>query len=116
MSRHGKGQANVHPAAVMFDWGVHELMDAGELDNCFELLSDLCAGHSQDCPVQIHVLPAGQLLMKACANLQQTSDATVKVNLTFGGSRDAGKNLEQGAFARPVSSNDANELTFADLE
>src|SRR2546423_114666 len=78
--RDGEREADVHPGAVALDRRVEELFDAGEIDDGVELPADLLAAHPQDRAVEIDVLPAGQLGVKAGADLEQRSDAAEHVD------------------------------------
>src|SRR5262249_27315683 len=72
-----KGQAQSHSTGIAFDRGVDELAYIREVDNVVELAIDLSPGHSEDCAVQIDVLPSGQVEMEASAHFQQTRHAAV---------------------------------------
>ena len=63
------------PRRIALDRRVEELLDLGEGDDLVELAADLGAGHAEDRAVEIDVLAAGQLGMKAGADLEQARDA-----------------------------------------
>src|SRR5436853_6075054 len=54
--------------------------------------------------------------MKAGAYLQQTSYSAINESTATGRFRDARQNLEQCAFAGPISANDPEHLSVFDLE
>ena len=65
------------PLRIALDRRVEELLDLGEGDDLVELASDLGPRHAEDGAVEIDVLAAGELGMKAGADLEQARDAAL---------------------------------------
>ena len=56
---------------VALDRGVDEALDLGKGDHLVELGIDLAFAHAEYSAVEVDVLAAGKLGMKACADLQE---------------------------------------------
>ena len=54
--------------------------------------------------------------MKSGAHFEQRGDAALQAYLALGGFGDAGKNFEEGTFARSVAANDADDIAIVDIE
>ena len=72
---HREREAQVHAARVVLHRRVDEGRDLGELDDLVELAPDFRTAHAQDGAVQEDVLAAGELGVKAGADLEQAGDA-----------------------------------------
>src|SRR5687768_17149064 len=112
----GKRQPEIHPAGVVLYLCVDELLDFGEIDDLVKLGVDLAPAHAEDRAVQVDVLAPAELRMKAGADLQQRADTADQVDRARGRLGDTREDLEQGAFARPVASDDADDLAAVNLE
>src|ERR1019366_5155307 len=66
--------------------------------------------HAEDRTVHIDIFPAGQLLMKAGADFQQRRYPSAHLDLPGGGIGDLGKNFQERALPRPVSTDNAHGL------
>src|SRR3989338_8540022 len=93
--RDGECQAHVHAARIALDRRVEEFLDAGELDDLVEFLSDFLAPHAEDCSIEKNILPSGKLRVKASADLKERRDAPAQYRFSFSGWRDAGQDLEE---------------------
>ena len=113
---HGKSQPQIHPAGIVFDRGIDELLYFGKGDHLIEFALDLTLFHPQDRPVEISVLTPGQLGVEAGADLQQRADPAVYFGIAFGGFGDAGEDFEQRAFAGPIPPDNAQHLAFGNIE
>src|SRR3990172_12336030 len=69
--RDGKAEAYVHAGGVALDGGVNEVPQLSEGDNLVEAGADLLAGHAQDGGVEEDVLAAGEVWVKAGAQLDK---------------------------------------------
>ena len=116
VSRDGEGEAHIHAAAVVFDWGVKELFNFGKGNDFIESAPDFDARHAEDGPIEVDVFPASKLWMEPGAHLKKTGNATLKGNPPRGGLRDAGKDFEQGGLACAIAPDDANDFTGLDFE
>ena len=67
------------PLRVALDRRVEELLDLGEGDDLVELARDLARRHAEDRAVEEDVLAAGELGVKAGADLEQAADAAVDI-------------------------------------
>ena len=71
---------------------------------------------AQDGAVEEDVLPAGEFGMEAGPHFEQAADAAADLDAALGGVGDLGEDLEQGALARAVAANDANDFAGRDIE
>src|SRR5260370_14823964 len=67
----GKGKAHVHSGRVLLHWGVYKVAQFRKLDDGLFALLDLTLRQPQKQPVEQNVLPAGQFVMKPCAQRNQ---------------------------------------------
>src|SRR5262249_9004088 len=88
----------------------------GKVDDIVKLASNLRAAHTQNGAVQIDVVPAGELRVKAGADLEQRSEPAVKFRHAPRWFRDPRQDLEQRALACPVPSDDPDHLAGRDRE
>ena len=73
----GEAEADVHAGGVRFDRLIDEIGDAGERDDLVEARVDLLARKAEHDAVDVDVLAAGDLGMKAGAELDQRGHAAV---------------------------------------
>ena len=116
MGGDGEGKAHIHAGAISLDRGIEESLDAGEIHDLVEFLPDLDLAHAEDGSVEEDVFAAGEFRMEAGADLEQRGDPTVEDDAPGGGFGDAGKDFEQGGFARAIAADDAEHLASLDLE
>src|SRR5882724_1867558 len=116
MSRHGKGQTDVHPAGIVFYGSVDKFFDFREGDDHVELVVDLRLPHAQYCSVQVNVFATGELRMEASAHLQQGSYAPVDLHLTARGLGDPRQALQECTLPRTVSSDNTDNFALFDFE
>src|SRR5262249_35458903 len=112
----GEGQPNIHAAGVALGGGVEEFLDLGESDDVVELAVDLAARHAANGAVEVDILPAGQLLVKARPDLEQADNAAAQLGAAGGRLDDAAEDLEQRRFAGAVAADQADHLAGLDLE
>src|SRR6266851_144846 len=116
MRSHRKRETHVHTGRVVFNRRIDELLDLGEIHDLIELAPDLSSAHSEDRAVEVDIFAASQLRVEPRAYLQQGAYPTLDANLALRGFRDAREELEQGAFAGAVPTNDADDLAGLDIE
>ena len=116
VSGHREREPHVHPARVALHRRVDELLDAGEVDDLVELGGDLGPAHAENRPVQVHVVPAGQVLVEAGADLEQRREAPPDVGVALGRVGDPREDLEQRALAGAVPADDAEHLAVLEVE
>src|SRR3954471_21089037 len=114
--RDREAKARVHARGVALDRRVDEFGHAGEFDDRVELAADLGAGHAHHRALQVDVLPAGQVGMKAGGHFDQRADAPGDRDLAAGRAQDAGQQLEQRRLAGAVGADDADRLAGLDVE
>ena len=114
--RHGEGQPHVHAAAVTLHRGIQEFLHLREGHDLVELGVDLRAAHAQDRAVEVDVLAAAQFGVETGAHLEQAGHAAVQRYPAFGGLRDTAEDLEQGALASAISTDDAHAVAGVHLE
>ena len=113
---HREPEAHIHAGRVVLDRGVHEVAEAGELDDRVVVALHLAQPKAEQRAVELDVLAAGVLGLEARAELQERGDPPGDLDLAAVGSEDAGQHLEQGALARAVVPDHAHELALLDLE
>ena len=101
MCRDGKGEAHVHPARIVLDRGVQELLNLGEVYDLVKLALDLVALHPEDGAIQVDIVAAGQFRMKAGPDFEQRTNPPVKLSVPVGRLSDTAEDLEQCAFPAP---------------
>ena len=79
-------------------------------------LRAISRAHAQDRAVQVDVLAARQLGVKAGADLEQRAHAAVHLGAALGRLGDARQDLQQRALARAVAADDAQHLALVQLE
>jgi len=112
----GKAEANVHARGIVLDGHVDKHVQLGKVDDVIHLATDLVVGQAQDRAVQIDVLPAGEVGMKARPQLQEGTQPAVDLHKPGGGLDDARHELEDGAFAGAVRPDKAHHFAHLDLE
>jgi hypothetical protein len=70
VSRDGEGQPHLHSGAVMFQRGIDEILNFGEGDDPIEFPVDFFFAHAEDRAVEVGILPAGELRVKAGADFE----------------------------------------------
>ena len=97
------------PLRVALDRRVEEPLDLGEGDDLVELARDLGARHAEDGAVEVDVLAAGQLGVKAGADFEQARrrgrGSSTRPSRRLG---DARQDLQQRALAGAVAADDAD--------
>src|SRR5262245_46880007 len=110
MSGNREGQTHIHSAGVALHWCIQEPLDVSESHDFVKFSTNLHALHSQDGSVEVDVISTGQFGMKTCPYFQQTSYSAMDLSPAGGRLNNTRKNLEQGAFPCPVTSNDPNDF------
>jgi len=116
MSRYRKCQAQVHARRIALDRRFDEFFDFSEGDDFVEFALDLGFLHAEDGAIEVDVLAAGQLRVKAGADLEQAAHPPVDLRLAFGRLSDSRQQFEQRAFTGAVAPNHAQHLTLLDIE
>ena len=98
----GKRQPHLHPGAVMLQRRIDEICDLGEGDDLVEFSVDFLLAHAENRAVQIGILAAGQLRVKAGADFEQAAHAAADFGATDRGLGDAGENLQQVVLPAPL--------------
>ena len=116
MDGYREAEPQVHTRRVVADWFVDELVQFGEADDVVEAPSDVPGGEPEDRPVQVHVLPAGQLGVEPRAQFEQGRKAAVGHGRALVGPQDPGQNLQQGRLAGTVPADDAKRRARRHVE
>jgi hypothetical protein len=80
-------EPRVHAARVALHRRIHEIRDAGEVDDLVEAPADLLPSHAHDRALQEDVLAAGEIRMKAGGQLDQRPHAALHAGRPAGGLR-----------------------------
>src|SRR3954453_1581571 len=110
MRGHREREARIHPARIMLDRGVQKRPDLGEFDDGVELAMNLAAAHSEDRAIEIDVVPAAEFGMKAAADLEQRSDASVDRRASARRRRDPREDLQERALAGAIPPDHADHI------
>src|SRR6478736_757096 len=70
MSCYRKCQSQIHPAGIMLDWSVDELLHVGKVHDFIKLSGDLGPFHSQNRAIHIYVLSSREFAVKSCSHLE----------------------------------------------
>src|SRR5262245_11283937 len=107
-----EGKAHIHAGTVPLDRSVEKFVDLCKSYDLIELCFYFSFGHSEDRPVQINILSSTQVRVKTSPNLQKRGDSATDSDLSTCGLGDATENLEQRAFTRPITADDADHFTW----
>jgi hypothetical protein len=112
----GEGETDLHAAGVTLDRRIDEPVDAGEFDDLVVAPRHLAVRHSQDRPVEEHVLAPRQLRMESGADFQEARDPAAQFDPAFRWFADPRQQFQQRAFAGPVLPDDADDLPRLHVE
>ncbi len=116
VDRHGKAETHVHARGVELHRSIDECLELGEVDDGIEDAVHFLLGHAQEGSVEVDVLPPGQVLLEARAQLEQTGQFALDDDFARSRLEHAADALEQGRLARPVPAQDPDRLTLAHLQ
>ena len=116
MRRDSEREAQEHAGRVVLHRRVDESLDVGERDDFVELARLPGARMPEDGAAQEDVLAAGQLGVKARADLEQRTDTAAHLHPALGRIGDAGEDLEQRALAGAVSADEADDFPGFQIE
>ena len=111
-----EGEPHEHPRGVVLQLQVDEVPEFGEVDHGVEAVARFLRGEAHHHPVEDDVVAGGEVEVEADPELDEGSEATRDPDRPGVGAVDAGEQLQQGALARAVAADDAEELALADLE
>ena len=111
-----EGEAHIHAAGVALDRRVDEALDAGEIDDVVKLGADVGLAETEQGARHEHILAPGHIGVKAGADFEQGAHLATKKGSTRGRIGDAGENLQERALARPVATDQPDQLASLDLE
>ena len=94
----------------MLQGNVDESLQLGEGDNVAKACGHLTSIEAENRAVEIDIVSAGQIRVKARAQLQQAGDATEGFNVPARRFQDARDELEQGALSRSVLADERQSL------
>ena len=80
LGRDGKTQSDIHTSRIGLYRGVDKITNIRKGDDGIHLLVDLFSGQAQDGAIEVDVLPTGQFLLKASAQLQKSHCLAINVN------------------------------------
>src|ERR1700730_16681932 len=100
----------------MLDRGFDKPLDFRESDDLVELFFDFLSRHAQNCPIEEYIFPSGQVGMETGPDLQQAGDTSAQDHLAAGRPGNSREDLEQGGFARSISSDNADHFASLHFE
>src|SRR6185436_13379900 len=113
---YGETEPHVHARGVGPNGNVLELLQLCEVDDLLEVLVDVTAREPVDRRIEIHVLDARELGMKAGSDLDQRANAAGDREPAGAGREDPGDQLQQSRLAGAVSTDDPKGLSTLDVE
>jgi hypothetical protein len=116
VDRHGEAETHVHAGRVVPHRCVDELLDPGEAHDLVEPRVQLPLGESEDRPVEVHVLAAGEILVEPGAQLQERGDLPSGFDRSLVGTQDLGDALEHRALARTVLTDEPERRSLGYVE
>src|SRR5580693_256633 len=116
MRGHCKRQANLHPAAEVFQGSIEKAFHFREVHDLVELPPDFLRAHSQDGAAHEHIFAARELWVETCADLEKAADAAVNLRPADRGADDAGKDFEEGGLAGAVAADETKDFALANVE
>jgi hypothetical protein len=116
LRRDREAEAHVHARRVALHGRVEELGETAELHDLVEVLRDLGARHAGDGGVQVDVLAAAEVGVEAGSHLDERRDPSIGPDGARRGQVDAREELERGALAGTVRSDEADRFALSDLE
>jgi hypothetical protein len=111
LDHHREGQPHLHARRVVLQLQLLELAQLGELDHSVVSVARLARGEAEHHAVQQNVVASREVGVEAHAELDEGRHAAIHVDRSTVGAVDARQALEQGALARPVAADDAEEFT-----
>lgn len=116
MSRDGKPQPHFHAGGVGLHGGVEGVADIGEGDNFVEFGVGLFFREPEDGGVDVDVLATGEDGVEAGPEFDEGPEAAAPADGAAVGFDEAGDELEEGGFARPVGPDEPEALAPAELK
>ena len=116
LHHHRERESDQHPGGVVLQLQVGEFAQLGEVDHRVEPVAHLLRGEAHHHPVEDDVLARGQLVVEADPELDEGGETACYLDRPGIGFVDARQQLQQGALAGAVATDDAEELALADLE
>ena len=113
---YGEGQFYIHAAGIALDRGVDEFPNLGKLDDVLHFGVDLRFGHAQNRAVEVYILPAGHLGVKARTNLQHGGNPAVDADFALGRGGDPAQEFQHGALAGAVAADDAQGFSLVNRQ
>ena len=116
LDHHRERQPHVHPAGVVLELHLDELLQLGELDHLVEPAPGLPRSQAHHHPVQQHVLAGGEVRVEAHPQLDERGQGAGEPDPAAVGSVDARQQLQERRLARPVAPRDPQQLPLGHPE
>jgi hypothetical protein len=110
MNRGGEREAHVHAGGIFLHWAVHERADFGEAFDLGEDALHIAARDAEDLSVQENIFTAAEFGVESRAQFQKRRDASMRDDAAAGGLQNAADDLQEGAFAAAVRTDDAQNF------
>ena len=110
MGNDGKGQADDHAAGIALDGLIDEFADVGKGHDILITGRDFLGTEAKNGGIEPDVFPAGEFGIESAAQFQQGGHPSAGAHAARGGGKRAADDLQQGAFARAVATEDADAL------
>ena len=112
----GKGQPDIHAAAVSFDGRIDVALHFAVVDDLIESPADLTFAHAQDGTIQIDIFAAGEFGMKSGTYFKEGCDPSADPDLAGRRMCDAREELQQGTLTGTILSDDGHCFSLANGE
>ena len=100
----------------MLDRRIDKFFHFSKVNDLIELLANFALRHSENCAVEVNVLPPGELRVEARSDLEQARDTPTQQDAPFCRLGDAAQDLQQRALSGAVATDDTENLALFDLE
>ena len=112
----GEGKPGLHPGGKSFKGSVDKFCQFAKFDDPVRLGLDLLAAHPQAQPSHADILPAGVLLIKTGAQLEDGRQTAMYLHISLGFIQSACQYFEEGALPRAIAAQNTNTVPPADFE
>lgn len=116
MRDYREGQPHIHAARVGLDGLINAMANIGKRQDVVQAGGDFLLGESEQGRVHVDVFTGGEFAIEARAELEQRRHAAMGSHRAGGGRERPADDLQQSRFTRAVAADDADCLSFLDLE
>src|SRR5882672_12246265 len=116
MRRYRESKPHRHAGGVVFHGSVEKRLGLGESNDLVKLAFNFAFAHAQNRAIKKNVFPSGEFRVKTSSDLEQTSNPAIQHSAACRGPGDTRENLQQRRFTRPITADNADDLSRSHLE